>query len=583
CGFGYDYDNTDACGSTYMNGEDYVFTYNAIAGECISIFARNTFTYTGLFVLDGCPDAPGTNCIATNEAGAGSPILSNITLPSTGTYYIVVSTLPPPFCTPFDIEIVNCVAVGVGLTCANAFVIPSLPYSNNGFTTCGFGDDYNSTQVCNSPYMNGEDFVFRYNSPGNECVEIKLSGTTTRTGFHVLDGCPDIATSNCIAFRGELGGNPRLRTVNLATAGDYYIVVSTNTPPDCTPFNFSIKSCAPSCSLNPNLGDNCSAPTSISFGINDTVCGFSDYRFTLDASPDLDMDFCGSIENNGWFTFTADSITMTLRLEVGNCLTGFGVQARVFETFDCINFNPVSNCFNPQIAASGTIVANGLTPGNTYYLMIDGYAGDDCEFTAYRVGGSLPVVWSNFTANLDEKDVVLNWSTSLEINSKGFYIQRGRSMESPEMNAVRWENIGYVRGKGDNPNGHSYRYVDEDVEYIGETWFYRIQQVDFDGASDFTEVAEIEILGPEDSQLLQLYPNPAAQFVTVNFYAADHGQAKFRLYTLAGVIVVEKNIRVAGQGNYFKDIPVGQLAPGLYIYNLSLGNEEFRGKLEVLR
>jgi hypothetical protein len=33
------------------------------------------------------------------------------------------------------------------------------------------------------------------------------------------------------------------------------------------------------------------------------------------------------------------------------------------------------------------VEATGLTPGNTYYLMIDGYAGDQCDYTIYINSG----------------------------------------------------------------------------------------------------------------------------------------------------------------------------------------------------
>lgn len=582
CFKGYDYNSSQTCNSLYMDGEDYVFSYNGTAGECISIFTRNTFIYTGLFILDGCPDLASTNCIAATEAGAGQPILSNVTLPTTGTYYFVIATYPAPNCTPFDIEVVPCVAVGVGDTCGNAFVIPSLPYANSGFTTCGYGDDYNSSQQCGSQYMDGEDFVFSYTSPGNECVDIDFTGTSSWAGFHVLDGCPDNPGTTCIASRGEIGGNPRLRSVIFNLPGTYYIVVSTYSPPNCTPFNFSITPCGPSCSSNPNLSDNCTTATPVTLGINDSICGFSNYLFTPDSSPDLDADFCGSVENNGWFSFVADSAAMTFRIDVDNCLTGFGIQGGIFETSDCLNFTPVSNCWNPQIIANGSMQATGLVPGNTYYMMIDGYAGDDCEFTASRVGGPFPVVWGTYTAQLLDEDVVLDWNTFSEINSKGFHIQRGHAMKSSEYNAVKWETIGFVDGKGDSPDGHTYRYIDQNVEFTGEPWFYRLQQIDYDGVSSFSEVRQVDINGPQEPELISFYPNPASNFVTINYYMPGADRVHFRLYNLAGQVLQSDELDGKTEGVHYRDVSLETLPSGLYIYELSIGTKNIRGKLEIM-
>jgi gliding motility-associated-like protein len=105
CGAGDSYDATDACGSGYMSAEDYTFAYTSPGNECISVSLSNTSISTGLFILDGCPNADATSCIATIEAAAGNPTSGSIQLTDPGTYYIVVSGAGCPTCTDFDIII----------------------------------------------------------------------------------------------------------------------------------------------------------------------------------------------------------------------------------------------------------------------------------------------------------------------------------------------------------------------------------------------------------------------------------------------------------------------------------------------
>lgn len=105
CGSGNNYDATDACGSGYMNAEDYTFAYTSPGNECISISLSNTAIGTGLFVTDGCPNADATNCIASVEAAGGNPMIGSIQITDPGTYYIVVSGEGCPTCTDFDIVI----------------------------------------------------------------------------------------------------------------------------------------------------------------------------------------------------------------------------------------------------------------------------------------------------------------------------------------------------------------------------------------------------------------------------------------------------------------------------------------------
>jgi hypothetical protein len=93
--------------------------------------------------------------------------------------------------------------------------------------------------------------------------------------------------------------------------------------------------------------------------------------------------FCGSCENYHFMSFIANSTTIQLQITPSNCAgtgMGSGVQAEIYETSDCVQFTSVSNCESPGAATVITITANNLTIGQVYYLMIDGWAGDACQY-----------------------------------------------------------------------------------------------------------------------------------------------------------------------------------------------------------
>ena len=89
------------------------------------------------------------------------------------------------------------------------------------------------------------------------------------------------------------------------------------------------------------------------------------------------------INNNSWIKFTASNTTAILNVAIGNCWIGNypsgGIQMQVFSATNCTNFVPVSNF--QEGSSNFTITANSLIIGNDYYLMIDGYAGDICNYT----------------------------------------------------------------------------------------------------------------------------------------------------------------------------------------------------------
>jgi subtilisin-like proprotein convertase family protein len=70
----------------------------------VDIILTGTLTYTGVFVVQGCPTSGGT-CVANNTNAAGNPALTGVALTAGVQYYIIVDTWPAPACTPFTINV----------------------------------------------------------------------------------------------------------------------------------------------------------------------------------------------------------------------------------------------------------------------------------------------------------------------------------------------------------------------------------------------------------------------------------------------------------------------------------------------
>ena len=108
-------------------------------------------------------------------------------------------------------------------------------------------------------------------------------------------------------------------------------------------------------------------------------------------SPNFDVD----IDNNSWIRFTAGATTAVLNVAVGDCWKGNypqgGVQMQIFSASSCCNFAPVSNF--EENSTGFTITANNLTIGSDYLLMVDGYAGDICNYTiSANTGVQFPAI-----------------------------------------------------------------------------------------------------------------------------------------------------------------------------------------------
>ncbi|MDX1910863.1 MAG: PKD domain-containing protein [Saprospiraceae bacterium] len=101
---------------------------------------------------------------------------------------------------------------------------------------------------------------------------------------------------------------------------------------------------------------------------------------TAPYGPDGIQSFCGTIENDQWYTFVSACDTVVFTLTPGFCINGDGIQIALYD--DCFNPTLTTAC-NPGCQNCGwsslTLIA-GVIPGQQYYIVIDGFAGDQCDF-----------------------------------------------------------------------------------------------------------------------------------------------------------------------------------------------------------
>lgn len=162
----------------------------------------------------------------------------------------------------------------------------------------------------------------------------------------------------------------------------------------------------PPCGSNPAAGNTCATATPIC-ELNG-YCGNTSSSYSPDAWENCTSyflglclsgnglldEFCGSVENDSYLSFVASSSSITFDCWVYNSTYGDGIQIMIFSANTC-GSGPVTSYYCGQLAPSAgsqTVSATGLTPGNTYYIMIDGFAGDVCDYTfAATSGVSIPV------------------------------------------------------------------------------------------------------------------------------------------------------------------------------------------------
>lgn len=200
-----------------------------------------------------------------------------------------------------------------------------------------------------------------------------------------------------IAATGQTpGATLYLRYFGYATSqGTFGICVQSPTNDNCsTALNI--------CDLNGYSGATSAAYTADRpcnmFGNNETNAGVDQPNGTNTGGPFGQGGSWGvgapffdvNINNNSWIKFTAASTTASFKINVANCWVGSypsgGLQMQIFSALTaCCNFTPVSDF--KEGSNTFTVNANSLIVGNSYFLMIDGFAGDICNYTITALSG----------------------------------------------------------------------------------------------------------------------------------------------------------------------------------------------------
>ena len=162
---------------------------------------------------------------------------------------------------------------------------------------------------------------------------------------------------------------------------------------------------------NPPLGCNGNAPASNFCADAPVICNLNGYcgntsnYYTVDI-PDNYCESCslfrGTLQNNSWLKFTADTTSASFDVSVSNCSQNMGIQFGVYSGTDCTSFQILSD--PGYTSGSGgyhnvdsTLRINvpfssevpSLVKGQNYYIMVDGLGGDVCDYSIKAISGVL--------------------------------------------------------------------------------------------------------------------------------------------------------------------------------------------------
>jgi hypothetical protein len=176
---------------------------------------------------------------------------------------------------------------------------------------------------------------------------------------------------------------------------------------------------------------------------------------------------------------------------------------------------------------------------------------------------TLPVTLLSLSATpQDNSKVIVKWSTSSEINNKGFEVQRSLDGRN------NWQTIAFVQGAGDSYSVKNYSYTDGNL--VARRYFYQLKQVDIDGRYKYSMVVSANLSTRDGYSLEQNFPNPTggSQYTTIRFTLPRRTNVTLSLYDLNGRLIQTLATGNRDAGTHAIPFDPSKLSTGLYYYKL---------------
>ncbi|MBL7701095.1 MAG: T9SS type A sorting domain-containing protein [Ferruginibacter sp.] len=170
--------------------------------------------------------------------------------------------------------------------------------------------------------------------------------------------------------------------------------------------------------------------------------------------------------------------------------------------------------------------------------------------------GALPITFSSFTAQRQDKIVKLTWTTEQEINSSHFIIERSADGRN-------WQSIGTIAAAG-NSSQHL-EYTAYDNLPLNGINYYRIKEVDKDGRLQVSVVRPVSF---DKGYSIMVAPNPAKDFITITLDKFSNSTSTVQLFNASGNLVYTEKTNLSKLS-----INTSSFTRGLYFIKISNAGE----------
>ena len=228
------------------------------------------------------------------------------------------------------------------------------------------------------------------------------------------------------------------------------------------------------------------------------------------------------------------------------------------------NYSPSSPAYDGSGAVK-MVTPTLSTLGSQYaltYTFDNGFSGFGAGVPGATI--TLPVTLINFDGRLVSKSALLNWSTSSEMSTKSFDIEKSKDGTS-------FTRIGTVPATGNSKIKQDYSFRDDQ---LNEDNYYRLRTVDENGHSSLSDVVLVRYMNT--AQNVSVINNPIDTYIDLRFSRLTN-QAVLQLLGSDGSMVLKKQVSV--NANTLRWNLPANLSKGIYIVKVITENQVFTSKV----
>jgi hypothetical protein len=224
---------------------------------------------------------------------------------------------------------------------------------------------------------------------------------------------------------------------------------------------------------------------------------------------------------------------------------------------------------NLTLGGTLNVTETGSVPGGTYTIisLISGIISGSFSTTYLPPGYTLaitattvtitktilPVTLISFSGRKSaNSSIILDWETASENNSDYFAVERSSQ-------GYVFIELNRVQAAGNNSGLKKYEY--RDPAPVQGNNYYRLKMTDNDGRFKYSAI--IRIVRDKEINIIELYPNPASQYVTVTI-PAEYYNGYLQLYNSEGQIIFRKYIL----RQEVISLDLNKYLPGMYYINV---------------